>query len=95
MKYSIEDYINCDFYGGDMDYNIESYKSRVVRCRKPHKCMGGCNTTINPGEHALLETGFVDGQPISFYTCIPCLDSWIEEIKGEECGDYTPHNDAE
>ena len=29
MKYSIEDYIDCDFYGGDMDYNIESYKYQI------------------------------------------------------------------
>ena len=80
MKYKPEDYINSGFYDGDMGSDIEGHKSRVVRCRKPHNCMGGCGGEIKAGEHALVETGFWDGHPVSCYTCLPCIDKWLDEL---------------
>lgn len=80
MKYKPEYYIGSGFYnGGCGDEDIENYKERLVKCRKPHKCMGGCENEIAAGEHALLETGFMDGEPVSCYTCLPCIEKWLEE----------------
>jgi len=79
MKYKPEMYVDSGFYDGDMDVEIENHKERVVKCRKPHKCNGGCETEIKAGEYALLETGFMDGEPLSCYTCLPCIEAWLEE----------------
>ena len=83
MKYKPEDYINSGFYG-DMDDEIESQKAKVVKCRKAHQCVSGCGTEIKAGEHALLETGFMDGAPVSCYTCLPCIDKWLDKIMPQE-----------
>jgi hypothetical protein len=77
MKYKPEDYLESGFYGNDDD-EIENRVEKVVKCRKPHKCVG-CEKEINKGEHALLETGFMDGKPVSCYTCLPCIETWLEE----------------
>ena len=77
MKYKPEDYIDCGFYGGEEE--IENHKEKVVKCRKPHECMGGCGSEIKAGDYALLETGFMDGEPVSCYTCLPCIEAWLEE----------------
>ncbi len=87
MKYKPEDYINSGFYDGDMDVSIENPKSKVVKCRTSHKCMGGCESEIKPGEHALLESGFMDGEPVSCYTCLPCIDKWLDELHAHEEGE--------
>jgi len=84
MKYTPEDYINSGFYDGDMDSEIENQKAKVVKCRKPHACMGGCDSEIKPGKYALLETGFMDGEPVSCYTCLPCIDKWLDEMQSHE-----------
>ena len=78
MKYKPEDYLDSGFYDGD-ETEIENHKEKVVRCRQPHKCMGGCDTGIKAGEYALLETGKFDGEYKSVYTCLPCIDKWLEE----------------
>jgi hypothetical protein len=41
--------------------------------------MGGCEKEIQIGDHALLEKGFMDGKPVSSYTCLPCIEVWLEE----------------
>ena len=86
MKHTPEEYINSGFYDGDMDADVQNYKVKIVKCRKPHKCNGGCETEINVGEHALLETGFMDGEPISCHTCLTCIDNWLDELKTLEEG---------
>jgi len=85
MKYKPEDYSISDtgFYGLD-DGDIENYKEKLVKCRKPHKCMGGCEKEIPIGEYAIRETGFMDGEPISSYTCTDCMDKWLDEINAED-----------
>lgn len=88
MKYRPEDYIGSGFYDGDFGEGcIEGQKERLVKCRKPHECMGGCGNEIRAGEYALLETGFMDGKPVSCYTCLPCIEEWLEEsgqVESEE-----------
>lgn len=86
MKYQLVDYIDCGFYGID-DCDIQNYKSNVVKCRKKHECLGGCNAEIQIGEQAFFEKGFMDGNPVSCYTCIPCMDKWLDEINGDESED--------
>lgn len=81
MKYSPEYYSiqNTNFYGLNDD-EIVNYKEKLIKCRKPHKCMGGCEKEIPVGEYAIRETGFMDGQPVSSYTCTDCIDEFLEEI---------------
>lgn len=77
MKYKTEDYLDSGFYS-DMDEDIEDKKEKVVKCRKQHKC-STCEADIVIGAHALRETGFMEGKPVSCYTCLPCIDVWLEE----------------
>lgn len=76
MKYDKEKYIGSGFYGGDED--IKSYNGKVVKCKKVHKC-SPCQKDINIGENALRETGFFDGKPVQAYTCLACIEEWLEE----------------
>ena len=86
MKYKPEDYSISDtgFYGLEDD-GVENYKEKLVKCRKPHKC-NSCEKEIKPGEHAIRESGFMDGIPVSAYTCTDCMDKWLDELEehGEE-----------
>lgn len=84
MKYPEEMYLDCGFYDGDMDSDIECHKEKIVKCRKEHKC-SACQKIILQGEKALCETGFMDGSPVSSYTCLPCIEAWLEESGQVEC----------
>ena len=77
MKYDKELYLNSGFY--DCDEEVQNQKEKIVKCRKPHKCMGGCDKTIEIGQQALYESGFMDGNPVSTYTCLECIEQWLEE----------------
>lgn len=79
MKYDKELYLDSGFYGGDFGDDITNHKEKIVKCRKPHECNGGCEKEIKAGDYALLETGFMDGEPVSSYTCLPCIEEWLEE----------------
>lgn len=79
MKYDKELYIDCGFYDGDMDGEYQKYSEKIVKCRKPHHCNGGCGKEIKAGEQAVCETGFMDGKPVSCYTCLECIEKWLEE----------------
>ena len=81
MKYEKELYENTEFYG--MEEEIENHQQKIVKCRKPHKCVD-CQDMIIIGEQALRETGFLEGMPVSAYTCISCCDKWLDELKEEE-----------
>ncbi|MBL1177640.1 hypothetical protein [Pantanalinema sp. GBBB05] len=48
------------------------YNSKIVRCRKPHKCLE-CGVKIEPGEQAEKVDSLYDGQFSTFYTCPECL----------------------
>lgn len=76
MKYDKALYIGSGFYGIDED--IEHHKEKIVKCRKPHNC-SSCEKEIKVGEQALNESGFMDGEPVSCYTCLECIEEWLEE----------------
>ena len=77
MKYAEEKYIGTGIYSIDED--ILNYKEKIVKCRKKHQCVQ-CGANIENGEKSLYESGFLDGMPVSAYTCIECVEKWIEEI---------------
>lgn len=77
MKYSKEVYEETEFYGANED--IGNYKSKIAKVRKDHKCCQ-CQKQINKNDNALCETGFLDNEPVSAYTCIECCDNWLDKI---------------
>ena len=78
MKYPEEMYLDAGLYDGDMDCDVEHRKEKIVKCKKEHKC-SVCQSTINKGDRALYESGFMDGEPVSSYTCLKCIENWLEE----------------
>ena len=85
MKYGAELYVDSGIYS-DADSEITNSKEKLVKCRKTHKC-AACNSEIQIKELALNETGFIDGEPVSCYTCLTCIEEWLEEsgqVESEE-----------
>ena len=82
FKYTEEEYKNSEIYGMS-DEDIACYKNKVVKCKTKHMC-ASCGKEINKEEYALRESGFTDKQAVSCYTCIPCLDAWLDETIGEQ-----------
>lgn len=76
MKYDKELYIDSGYYGADED--IENHTEKIVKCRKSHNCVS-CQKEIKVGEQALYESGFLYGEPVSAYTCLDCIEKWLEE----------------
>ena len=91
MKYRVEEYEDSGFYGCEED-EVENYKQKVVKCRKAHEC-ASCQKEIETGEYALSETGFMDGEFVSCYTCIDCLDKWLDRINGCDDDAREAHHD--
>lgn len=87
MKYPKEMYLpsNNHIYGGDRDCYVGAYKERIVKCRRKHKCPL-CQRIIKAGEQALFESGFMDGESVSCYTCLDCIEEWLEESGQVEVG---------
>jgi len=81
MKYAKEIYEYSEFYGADED--IVNHKQKIVKIRKQQMCCQ-CEKSVEVGDNALCETGFMDSAPVRAYTCINCCDKWIAEIEGEE-----------
>jgi hypothetical protein len=79
LKYAPELYVDSGIFNGDMECDVEGIKEKLVKCRTQHRCMGGCECTIQPGEYAMRETGFLDGKPVSSYVCAKCIENWLEE----------------
>ena len=77
-KYTDEQYLNCGFYLPSRDGGEEMYSSKIVRCRKEHTC-AFCGKTINAGEKAMYEKALIWDEWGSAYTCLHCLDTWIED----------------
>jgi len=79
MKYTQQQYLESGFYSDD---DIENYKAKIVKCRKEHKCVSGCEVIIKIGEPAFYESGFLEGKPVSAYTCLPCIDAHLDRVNG-------------
>ena len=79
LKYPKEMYLDCGFYADDEE--VEHATSKVVRCRKSHKC-ANCGNEIKIKDFSLRESGFIYNEPCSCYTCMVCLNKWLDEKKG-------------
>ena len=77
MKYPKSEYEKTEFYMGDEE--ITNHRQKIVKAKKLHEC-AGCQREIKLGENVLREKGFMDGYPVSCYTCIECCDKWLDEI---------------
>lgn len=78
MKYPISMY--QDFEMPDPKEYIKNYSKKLIKIRKSHKCII-CKNESDKGEYMLREKGFVDGQPVSLYLCIDCLDDYIDMLE--------------
>ena len=76
MKYDKDLYIESGIYG--LDEDIRNHKEKIVKCRKLHECVS-CRREIKQGEQALCETGFNEYGAVSAYTCLECIEKWLEE----------------
>ncbi len=76
MKYSEEMYLGSGIY--DICEEEKNHKEKIVKCKKEHEC-AFCGNKISSGEKALYETAFVYGAPASTYTCLKCVEEWLEE----------------
>lgn len=74
-------YTDSGFYSDFSD--IDNYKEKVVKGRKDHTC-SACRKVIKSGEHSVRETGFMDGEPVSSYLCLPCIEDWLVETEQVE-----------
>lgn len=82
MKHSKEDYETCHYYEPSED-EIR-YSCKVVKVRKQHYCIASDEKKhyIDAGQMALVERAIIPGAGRrSAYTCLPCLDDWIDHIK--------------
>lgn len=84
MKYDKELYLDSGIYG--LDEEVTNKKEKIVLCRMPHIC-ASCEREIRKGEQALYESGFLDGEPVSCYTCLGCVEEWLEE-SGQAVNEY-------
>lgn len=81
-KYHIYEYNDLEMPSDDMDTDIRSWHSSLVKVRKDTKCMY-CGASIKKGDFALSERGFCDGEPFSIHDCIDCADDLIAFHKHE------------
>ena len=78
MKYSKEQYLECNFYNAPGE-GEEYYSSNIVRTRKDHNC-AWCGITI-PSKSLVFKEKCIlkDEGWRSCYTCLDHLDEWIEK----------------
>lgn len=76
MKYPITTYITCNFW--TISEDEINHSAKMVRTRKPQKCMA-CLKIKLVGSDMLYETCFLDRRRVRCYTCVDCLDKWIDE----------------
>ena len=81
VKYEKSVYEQTEFF--DPDEEIRCHAQKIVKVRKDHDCCQ-CGETIEKGSMALRESGYMEEGPCQAYSCIPCCDKWLDEIKGEE-----------
>lgn len=80
LKYTKEEYESSGFYDVDMDVEMTNQTFKLVKVRKEHLC-ANCSCTIPSKTFALRESALCRGEGWkSCYTCIKCLDDWLDQI---------------
>lgn len=82
LKYPEYMYIDINIFEGDFGDGITDFPAKMVKTRKVHKCHFG-NTVheISMGSVCRYDKAIVDGEWVSTYSCVGCMDEWID---GEE-----------
>lgn len=81
-----DEYLSTVFFE-DRDDEITARARSIVVTRAPHRCsyadVIGKPHEISPGTRAIAEWAVVNGEPGRWWACLPCLDTWLDEIKRE------------
>lgn len=83
QKYPDEKYLETEFFL-DRDLIIKNRQIKLVITRKEHMCAFGYvigkEHTIPIGKKVYFEKAVVEGEWGSCYSCLECLDTWLDEI---------------
>lgn len=89
QKYSDEQYLEQapdGYFGIDEEHSHHAVK--MVTTRTPHQCSGTAETErhdLPPGTRAIYESSIhVDAGRVSNYLCLPCADTWLDDVHGNE-----------
>lgn len=74
---------------GEPGEEERNYSFHLIKARKEHPCCN-CEIGITKGQFCLLEKCVIPDEGWkNAYTCMPCLDKWMEEfscLKSNEGG---------
>ena len=83
LKYPKEMYLRSGYFGGDMDCDYINESETLVKCKKPHDCVGcgrSCKKIIKAGDYAIMDKALFPGEGWkSCYICTKCIEEWLEE----------------
>lgn len=86
MKYKQRTYESWNPFSGD-DTEVKVYSWKMVKTRKPHGCcladMVGNESyhEIPSGSLVMKEHAIIEGEWASTYSCMECMDKWMEELE--------------
>jgi hypothetical protein len=70
----------------DGDAEMRCMEKKIVITRKEHRCaFADVNQKphqIPPKTRAIKESGLVEGEWGAAYSCLPCVDEWLDHLKG-------------
>lgn len=86
MKHPEREYLRYDPFEGDRDVDIRCRTVKLVKTRKPQKCMDPYSHTMHEipvGTVARYEQALVDGDFWGrYYVCVECMDKWLDLTYG-------------
>lgn len=86
MKYDKDLYVDNGIYAFK-EKGMKCRIEKIIKCRNPHKC-ASCGKEISQGEQSIVEIGFLEGERICCYTCLTCIEEWLEK-SGQINNEYT------
>lgn len=90
MTYADPDYLDADFIG-PCESEIRCRTTKMVKIRRDQICCCVGVHVISAGSKVRAERALVDGQWGTFYSCLPCMDSWLDHI-GPRRAEFPPLN---
>lgn len=89
MKYPESTYLQAELFD-DGDAEIRCMTKKIITTRKEHRCAMGDVLQkphqITPQSEALKESAIVEGEWVTAYSCLPCIDQWLSELAEMEYG---------
>lgn len=84
QKHTDEEYIEAELFE-DRDIDVRVETKSIVTTRKEHDCAFGFVIdnphVIAAKSRAIKETAVVEGKWGSSYSCLPCVDTWLDHLK--------------